>query len=81
MPELPTGTVTFLFTDIDGSRKAVQRLGTESYNETKVTRRVQIRVSGMARLMEPLMRLMVPKNSRGFLANLKRVMKEKRPTP
>jgi hypothetical protein len=51
MPELPTGTVTFLFTDIEVSTKAVQRLGTESYNETKVTRRVQIRVSGMARLM------------------------------
>jgi class 3 adenylate cyclase len=33
MPELPTGTVTFLFTDIEGSTKAVQRLGTESYNE------------------------------------------------
>ena len=27
MPELPTGTVTFLFTDIEGSTRLVQRLG------------------------------------------------------
>jgi uncharacterized protein YndB with AHSA1/START domain len=60
-------TLTYIFEPADGG--------------TKVTRRVQIRVSGMARLMEPLMRLMVPKNSRGFLANLKRVLEEKRPTP
>jgi len=27
MPELPSGTVTFLFTDIEGSTRLVQRLG------------------------------------------------------
>src|SRR5918994_4200570 len=27
MPELPTGTVTFLFTDIEGSTQLLQRLG------------------------------------------------------
>ena len=27
MPELPSGTVTFLFTDIEGSTSLVQRLG------------------------------------------------------
>jgi len=30
---LPTGTVTFLFTDIEGSTKLVQQLGTERYSE------------------------------------------------
>ena len=27
MPDLPTGTVTFLFTDIEGSTRLLQRLG------------------------------------------------------
>ncbi len=27
MPELPTGTVTFLFTDIEGSTRLLQQLG------------------------------------------------------
>jgi class 3 adenylate cyclase len=27
MPELPTGTVTFLFTDIEGSTRLLQRVG------------------------------------------------------
>lgn len=31
MPELPTGTVTFLFTDIAGSTKLLQQLGAEAY--------------------------------------------------
>ncbi len=31
MLELPTGTVTFLFTDIEGSTRLLQELGTESY--------------------------------------------------
>ena len=33
MPELPTGTVTLLFTDIEGSTKLVQALGRERYVE------------------------------------------------
>ncbi|MFN2519837.1 MAG: adenylate/guanylate cyclase domain-containing protein [Candidatus Limnocylindria bacterium] len=34
VPEsLPTGTVTFLFTDIEGSTALLQRLGTERYDE------------------------------------------------
>ena len=33
MPELPTGTVTLLFTDIEGSTKLVQELGRERYVE------------------------------------------------
>ncbi len=31
MPELPTGTVTFLFTDIEGSTRLLQELGDRSY--------------------------------------------------
>ena len=31
MRELPTGTVTFLFTDIEGSTRLLQELGTEGY--------------------------------------------------
>ena len=31
MPELPTGTVTFLFTDVEGSTKILQGLGRQDY--------------------------------------------------
>jgi predicted ATPase/class 3 adenylate cyclase len=31
MPDLPTGTVTFLFSDIEGSTQTLQRLGAEGY--------------------------------------------------
>ena len=41
---------------------------------TRFTRRVEIKVSGMMRLMEPLMRLMTPKGNARFVANLKRVL-------
>ncbi len=33
MPSLPTGTVTFLFTDIEGSTALLQRLGDRRYAE------------------------------------------------
>jgi predicted ATPase/class 3 adenylate cyclase len=33
MPKLPTGTVTFLFTDIEGSTGLLQRLGREFYRD------------------------------------------------
>src|SRR5437763_13920991 len=32
-PELPGGTVTFLFTDIEGSTRLLKRLGRERYGE------------------------------------------------
>src|SRR5439155_8501698 len=32
-PELPGGTVTFLFTDIEGSTRLLQQLGRERYGE------------------------------------------------
>jgi class 3 adenylate cyclase len=31
MADLPTGTVTFLFTDVEGSTRLVQDLGAEAY--------------------------------------------------
>ena len=31
MPDLPAGTVTFLFTDVEGSTKLLRELGTEQY--------------------------------------------------
>lgn len=46
---------------------------------TRFTRRVQIKVSGMMKLMEPLMRLMTPRGNAKFLANLKRVLEEQLP--
>jgi uncharacterized protein YndB with AHSA1/START domain len=53
-------TLTYLFEPADGG--------------TRFTRRVQIKVSGMMKIMEPLMRLMTPGGNRKFLANLKRVL-------
>jgi predicted ATPase/class 3 adenylate cyclase len=35
MPELPTGTVTFLFTDIEGSTRLLQELGHQSYRQVQ----------------------------------------------
>ena len=58
-------TLTYLFEPADGG--------------TRFTRRVQIKVSGMMRLMEPLMWLMTPKRNRRFVANLRRVLEH--PTP
>jgi uncharacterized protein YndB with AHSA1/START domain len=58
-------TLTYLFEPTDGG--------------TRFTRRVQIKVSGIMRLMEPLMRLMTPKGNVGFLANLKRVLEQQTP--
>ncbi len=56
---LPTGTVTFLFTDIEGSTRLVQQLGTERFDEvlaahTQVLRRAfadgghEVRIEGDA---------------------------------
>jgi uncharacterized protein YndB with AHSA1/START domain len=43
---------------------------------TRFTRRIQIKVSGMMRVMEPLMRLMTPRRNAGFVANLKRILEQ-----
>ncbi|MEO8625238.1 MAG: adenylate/guanylate cyclase domain-containing protein [Candidatus Limnocylindrales bacterium] len=52
MPELPTGTVTFLFTDIEGSTRLLHELGAEAYSVTladhrRVLRKAFIRHGGV----------------------------------
>jgi predicted ATPase/class 3 adenylate cyclase len=42
-PELPTGTVTFLFTDVEGSTRLLHELGAESYAAVLVDHRRLIR--------------------------------------
>jgi class 3 adenylate cyclase len=36
MAELPTGTVTFLFTDVEGSTRLLHELGAEAYDEALI---------------------------------------------
>ena len=48
MPELPTGTVTLLFTDIEGSTKLLQTLGRERYVEALDAHRRLLREACMA---------------------------------
>ncbi len=43
MPSLPTGTVTFLFTDIEGSTTLLQRLGDRRYAEVLAEHRRLLR--------------------------------------
>jgi len=42
---LPTGTVTFLFTDIEGSTRLLEQLGTEAYAEALAAHRTVIRAA------------------------------------
>jgi predicted ATPase len=42
-PELPTGTVTFLFTDVEGSTRLLHELGAEAYSEALAEHRRVIR--------------------------------------
>lgn len=42
-PELPTGTVTFVFTDVEGSTSLLNELGAEAYAEALAGHRVMIR--------------------------------------
>jgi uncharacterized protein YndB with AHSA1/START domain len=58
-------TLTFLFEPSNGG--------------TKVTRHVQISVSGWMKIMSPMMGMMLPKQNKGFLANLKRVLEQQPP--
>lgn len=46
---------------------------------TKFTRHVQISVSGWMKIMSPMMGMMLPKQNKGFLANLKRVSEQRSP--
>jgi predicted ATPase len=43
VPELPTGTVTFLFTDIEGSTRLLHELGAEDYAEALAEHRGRLR--------------------------------------
>jgi class 3 adenylate cyclase len=45
MRELPSGTVTFLFTDIEGSTRLLEQLGTEAYAQALAAHRQVIRVA------------------------------------
>jgi predicted ATPase/class 3 adenylate cyclase len=49
MPELPSGTVTFLFTDIEGSTKLLHELGSEGYSEALAEHRRILREAFGAR--------------------------------
>jgi predicted ATPase/class 3 adenylate cyclase len=42
-PELPTGTVTFLFTDVEGSTQLLTEIGTEAYAKALADHRTVIR--------------------------------------
>ena len=44
---------------------------------TRFTRHVQITVSGWMKIMAPMMGMMLPKQNKGFLTNLKRVLEER----
>jgi predicted ATPase len=45
-PDLPTGTVTFLFTDVEGSTKLLHSLGAEAYADALAEHRRLIREAG-----------------------------------
>jgi class 3 adenylate cyclase len=49
MPELPSGTVTFLFTDIEGSTRLLEDLGAEAYAKALADHRQVIRGACAAR--------------------------------
>jgi predicted ATPase len=49
MPTLPTGTVTFLFTDVEGSTKLLHELGPEAYAEALAEHRRIVREAVAAR--------------------------------
>ena len=55
-------TLTYLFEPVEGG--------------TRFTRHVQIKVSGMMKVMSPMMSVMAKKTNRGFLTNLKRVLEQ-----
>jgi predicted ATPase/class 3 adenylate cyclase len=48
-PELPTGTVTFLFTDVESSTQLLQELGSDAYGEALLEHRHVVREACLAR--------------------------------
>src|SRR3990170_1055098 len=49
MPDLPSGTVTFLFTDVEGSTRLLHELGAEAYAEALAEHRRVLREAYGAR--------------------------------
>jgi predicted ATPase len=47
-PDLPTGTVTFLFTDVEGSTRLLEEIGDESYEEALSVHRRIVRAACQA---------------------------------
>ncbi len=47
-PDLPSGTLTFLFTDIEGSTRLVQELGAEGYGDILALHRELLRAAWAA---------------------------------
>ena len=45
MAELPAGTVTFLFTDIEGSTQLLQQLGADCYGQVLSDQRAILRTA------------------------------------
>jgi class 3 adenylate cyclase len=48
--DLPSGTVTMLFTDIEGSTRLLDRLGPEEYAAVLLDHRVHLRAAARAHL-------------------------------
>ena len=65
--------------DIGPMHPTLTYLLESSNGGTKFTRHVQISVSGWMKIMAPMMGMMLPKQNKGFLANLKRVLEERPP--
>ena len=47
-PDLPTGTVTFLFTDVEGSTRLLEEIGDEAYDEALAEHRRIVRAACQA---------------------------------
>ena len=47
-PDLPTGTVTFLFTDVEGSTRLLEEIGDEAYEEALSAHRKIVRAEYLA---------------------------------
>jgi class 3 adenylate cyclase len=48
LPDLPTGTVTFLFTDVEGSTRLLEEVGDEAYEEALSVHRRIVRAACQA---------------------------------
>ena len=67
MTELPTGTVTFIFTDVEGSTKLLHELGAEAYDEALVEHRRVLREAFAATAASRWTRRATPSSTRSPL--------------